>query len=336
MIIDSHAHVVAPPELYAYQANLVASRGAAGRGRHSISDEQIQRTTEPHIERMKSVGTDMQLISPRPYTLMHSMRPPEIVRYWVEATNNLISRQAQLYPEQFRGVAGLPQSPELPIEVAVEELTRAVTELGFVGALINPDPTEGQGDPPPLSDPFWYPLYAKLVELDVPALVHSAACINPRETFHAHFITEESIAILNLADSKVFDEFPDLKLVIAHGGGSVPYQIGRWRAGRFRKGSGRERFDETLRRFYFDTVLYNQESIELLLKIVGVDRCVFGAEMPGAATVQDPDTGRWMDDVKPLVDAIDWLTPEDKNRLFSENALALYSKVGTIPALATS
>jgi 4-oxalmesaconate hydratase len=336
MIIDAHAHVVAPPELYAYQANLVASRGASGRGRHKISDELIQKATEPHLERMKSVGTDLQLISPRPYTLMHSLKPTKIVQYWVEATNNLIGRQAQLYPESFRGIAGLPQSPDLPIDAAVDELTRAVTELGFVGALLNPDPTEGQGNPPPLSDPFWYPLFAKLVELDVPALIHSAACVNPRETFHAHFITEESIAILNLVDSPVFQEFPTLKLIISHGGGSVPYQIGRWRAGRFRKPNATERFDESLRRLYFDTVLYNQESIELLLKIVGIDRVVFGAEMPGAATVQDPDTGRWMDDVKPLVDAIDWLTEEERTRIYGDNAIALFSRAGLSAALATS
>jgi len=54
-----------------------------------------------------------------------------------------------------------------------------------------------------MGNEYWYPLYEKMVKMDVPGLVHGASCKNPRESFHGHFITEESIAILSLVDSNV-------------------------------------------------------------------------------------------------------------------------------------
>ena len=204
-VIDTHAHVTAPQELYAYKAGLLAHRGAHGRGRISVSDEQILAAlnaptfrTVSHLEQLKQVGTDMQLVSPRPYTMMHSEKPEKLVRWYIEETNNIIHRQCELLPDTCRGVAGLPQNMGVSVENSLSELERCVKELGFVGCLINPDPNEGQGPTPPgLGDEYWYPLYAKLVELDVPALVHSAGCRRPREPYSLHFINEESIAIVS-------------------------------------------------------------------------------------------------------------------------------------------
>src|SRR5262249_22731034 len=161
---------------------------------------------------------------------------------------------------------------------AFDELDRAVNELGFVGVALNPDPSEGRGTSPALGDEYWFPLYERLVALDVPVLIHSAGCFSGRETYSEHFITEESIAILSVLRSSVFETFPSLKLIIAHGGGSVPYQIGRWRAERLMPSLGgssdAEPFDVSLRRFWFDTVLHNPRSLEFLIATVGADRCV--------------------------------------------------------------
>ena len=104
-----------------------------------------------------------------------------------------------------------------------------MTEHGFVGALLNPDPYEGTAQPPMLSDRFWYPVWEALSELDVPALIHSAACRPPsRETYSLHFIQEETLAVASLVSSKVFDDFPSLKIIVSHGGGAIPYQRGRF------------------------------------------------------------------------------------------------------------
>ena len=328
MIIDSHAHVVAPPELFAYRSNLLASRGHGGKGRAGITDERLAEFAQRNVDVMDSVGTDVQFISPRPFQQMHSETPGRLVHWWIEACNDTIERETKVSPSRLVGVGGIPQVAGEPVDVVFDELERCAKERGFVGVLVNPDPYEGQGYTPPMGDlDYWGPLYEKLVELDMPALVHSASCNNGRESYSNHFITEESIAILSLIESDVIGKFPGLRLVISHGGGSVPYQIGRWRAHRFmRGGEGAETFDESLKKFYFDTCLYNQESLELLFKIVGPDRCMFGTEKPGSGGGIDPATGKALDDLKPVIENIDFLTEADRQGIFEDNSLKVYTK----------
>lgn len=330
MIIDVHAHVTAPQELYAYKAMILSHRGAHGRGKVNVTDELLKKTLEApvfggksHLGQLEEVGTDLQLISPRPYTMMHSEKPEKLVRWFIEETNNIIGRECELYPNVFRPVAGLPQNMGASLTGSIEELERCVKEMGFVGCLINPDPNEGQSPPPPgLGDEYWYPLYEKMVELDIPGLVHSAGCRSEREPYSLHFLNEENIAIVSLLSSKVFDDFPNLKLIISHGGGAIPYQIGRYRSMWLRRKLGR--FDEYLRKLYFDTCLYSKEGLELLFKTVGTDRCLFGTERPGIGTSWDPVEERWLDDTKPLIDAIDFLADEDRTRIFEGNAKSIF------------
>ena len=330
MIIDAHNHIVAGRELPAYQAGLLNGRGFHGKGNPGITEESIARARwqgHKHSEVLDEVGTDVAFISPRPYTMMHSEKPEKIVHWYCEANNNAIAIAVKLEPKRFRGIGGLPQCAGVSPTNTFDELERSVKDLGFVGIMINPDPGEGDGQTPAMGDEYWYPLYEKMVELDVAGLVHPASCRNPRESFHNHFITEESIAILSLVHSKVFEDFPKLKLVICHGGGSIPYQVGRWRS-QLRGPNNTETFDEHLKKLYFDAALYNTESLELLFKIVGPDRCLFGTERPGAGSKINPRTGKWYDDVRPLIEGIPFLTAEDKEKIFQKNAEQVFAKVG--------
>jgi predicted TIM-barrel fold metal-dependent hydrolase len=334
VIIDVHGHLSAPPELYAYKSLLLSARGAHGQRYPTISDERMLGPAGKHRDELAKVGTDHQLISPRPYQLMHSEPLTKIVNWWVQANNDLIARVCKAFPETFSGVCALPQGVDGRMDLCVEELERCVTELGFVGCLLNPDPAEGIGDVPTMDSEYWYPLYEKMVELDVPALIHPASCRNERETFGSHFITEESIAVVNLCkdESRVFTDFPTLKLIVAHGGGSVPYQIGRWRAGRLKaraRGYDVETFDEVLRHLRFDTVLYNKESLRLLFDVVGADRCLFGTEVPGAASVADPATGRALEDLKPVIESLD-LTEHQRDLIFSGNAFEVFPRLAAV------
>ncbi len=328
-VIDIHGHVNAPPEMYHYQATLFSDRGAHGQGAPALTPAHAEEWAQRTVSVMDSVGTDIQLISPRPYAMMHSVQPARIVHWWVGANNDFIAAQVQCQPDRLRGVAGLPQSHGTEVGSWLPELERCVTELGFVGCLLNPDMSEGTGYSPPLSDPFWYPLYEKLVELDVPALVHSAGCLDPRETYSAHFITEESRAILSLLNSQVLLDFPTLRLVISHGGGSVPYQVGRWRAARLhtRIRHGQlleESFDDSLRRLYYDTCLYDGRSLDLLFSVVGADRCLFGTEKPGSGSAPDPVTGRDMDDLQPVIRGLASLTEDQKAAILGDTARQVY------------
>ena len=129
------------------------------------------------------------------------------------------------------GVCLLPQSPG----ASPRELRRRARALrrrryGFVGCNLNPDPSGGYWTGPPLTDRWWYPLYEKMVELDVPAMVHVSSSCNPN--FHvtgAHYINGDTTAFMQLIQGDLFKDFPTLKFVIPHGGGAVPYHWGRYR-----------------------------------------------------------------------------------------------------------
>jgi OH-DDVA meta-cleavage compound hydrolase len=331
MIIDCHSHVSAPAELWAYKALILSHRGAHGRGKVEVTDEEIlaaanKKEMAPvgHLDMLKKVGTDLQMISPRPFQLMHSQKPGRLVHWFTEECNNIIYRQTQLLPNTFIGVAGLPQVAGDPIEAALPELDRCVKTLGFKGCLLNPDPFENTGtEAPPLGDRYWYPLYEKLCELDVPAHIHGTGSHSERSPYTLHFINEETIAVYGLVNSSVFDDFPTLKIICSHGGGAVPYQLGRFEAGSLRNPKGR-RFSEGMRKLYYDTVLYSENALRLLIETVGADRCLFGAECPGVGSSINPDTGRTMDDIKPYIEGFDWLAAKDKKAIFEDNARQVF------------
>lgn len=325
MIIDSHAHLIMPQESYRYFSELVGGRGNPSTS-PKIPDESIRTCGENLLKIMDSVGTDIQLLSPRPYLQLHSITPAIVPELWNRHTNDLIYRIVQMFPDRFRGVAGLPQHlHECPSVRVIAELERCVKELGFVGCLLNPDPTEGTQLPPPgLGDPFWYPLYEKLVELDVPALIHSAGNCQSRESYTLKFINEESTAIISLLQSRVFERFPSLKIVVPHGGGAIPYQMGRFRAWSVRKGETQS-FDEKLRKLYFDTCNYSQDALDFLFRVVGTENVLFGTEKPGTGSARDPQTGRDFDHLKPLIEGIEWLSAADRKRIFEDNCSRLYN-----------
>jgi predicted TIM-barrel fold metal-dependent hydrolase len=329
VIIDSHGHVTAPDSLYVYKAQLTAHRGGHGRGGNVATDDAIRKALNSpvfggtsHLEQLKEVGTDMQLISPRPYQMMTS-ETPKLVQWFTEETNNIIARQTQLYPDTFRGLCGLPLTPGVSPATVLPDLEKCVKEQGFVGCLLNPDPGECSGvETPPLGDRFWYPLYEKLVELDIPGHIHSAGCRSDRLTYSLHFINEESIAVVSLLNSSVFKDFPTLRIVCSNGGGAIPYQWARFEASAIRRGI--QRFSERLRNIYYDTVLYSKDSLALLIKTVGADRCMFGTERPGVGTVKDPRTNRWLDETRYIIEDFEWLSDADKKLIFEDNAKKVF------------
>ncbi len=329
MVIDSHAHVTAPESLYVYKAGLLAHRGGHGRGSVGASDEDITAALNKpvfggasHLQQLKQAGTDMQIISPRPYQMMTSENP-KLVTWFTEETNNIIARQVKLFPNVFRGVCGLPLTPGVDVKSVLPYLEKCVKQDGFVGLLLNPDPGECSGvETPALGERYWYPLYEKMVELDIPGHIHSTGCRSERLTYSTHFINEETISVVSLLTSNVFNDFPNLKIMVSHGGGAVPYQWARWEAGSLRRGG--PRFSERLRNIYYDTVLYSSDSLALLIKTVGADRCLFGTERPGVGTVMDPKTGKWLDETRHLIEAFDWLSAAEKKMIFEDNARQLF------------
>jgi OH-DDVA meta-cleavage compound hydrolase len=332
MIIDCHGHVSAPAELFAYKASILSHRGAHGRGAVSVTDDEIRIAANKvemapvgHLDMLKRNGTDMQLISPRPFQMMHNAKPARVVHWFTEETNNIIYRQTQLFKGLFFGVCGLPQVSGAPIEGALPELERCVKELGFNGCILNPDPFENSGsEAPALGDRYWYPLYEKLCELDVPAHIHATGSHSERTPYTVHFINEETIAVYGLVNSDVYKDFPTLKVVCSHGGGAVPYQIGRFQSSSMRKPGG-QRFLDGLKKMYFDTVLYSEGGLKLLIDLVGPERCLFGAECPGVGSAVNPDTGTTFDNIRPIIESFDWLSAAEKKMIFEDNARHVFN-----------
>ncbi|MFV3127258.1 amidohydrolase family protein [Niveispirillum sp. KHB5.9] len=336
MIIDVHSHLWAPPEFNAGGMMLVGSDGHYSGMEPKISDDRYLDYLQTLFKALDMVGTDFQMVSPRPFTMLHS-RGQRLVDIWTRWTNNAIAQQVRLAPTRFAGMAGLPQVPGEPIERVLPEMERCIKELGFNSILINPDPAEGTGHVPPMGDAYWYPLYEKMCEHDVPGLIHACSCCNGRETYANHFITEHSIALLSMIKAGVMQRFPKLKIIVAHGGGSVPYQVGRWRAergafpdlgkdgvqGKLSEAPGS--FDDALRAFHFDTCLHSPLSVELLLKVVGTENVCFGTERIGSGSQINPDTGRSYDDMKPDIEAMGFLTDADRHKIFEGNARRLFN-----------
>jgi 4-oxalmesaconate hydratase len=329
VIVDCHAHLVAPDSLYAFRAMLITGAGHFDPP-FAVNDEALAGCARSNVALLDQVGTDVQLLSPRPFQQMHSAKPRRIVHRWIATNNDVIAKTCDLFPTRFLGVAGLPLCAGESVESCFEELDRAVHDLHFVGVSLNPDPHEGKGYTPLLGDEYWYPLYERLVALDVPILDHAAGCENGRESYSDHFLSEEAIATLSLARSRVFADFPDLRVIIPHGAGSVPYQIGRWEAERRVPGLGGHPdaapLVDSLRNLWFDTVLHRRASLEMLLRVVGSDRCVFGTERPGSGSALDPETGRPFDDIKSLLEEIDFLDDEARRAILTDNPLAVFPR----------
>jgi 4-oxalmesaconate hydratase len=319
MIIDSHAHFVGGPGLHALWTTLEAAGVYGPKPTISGLEDALAAGAKKQLALMDEVATDIQLTSPRPFVLKHSHQPGAIVHSWVAVYNDAIAFQSSHHRDRILGIGALPQVAGAPVTDVFEELDRVIDDLGCVGVLLNPDPSEGAGTSPVLGDEYWYPLYERLVAKDVPVLLHSAGCYG-RENYSEHFISEESLAILSVIRSGVFDLFPGLKIVVPHGGGSVPYQIGRWMAhDRSHPHERREPFEDTLGRFWFDTCLYTGPALSLLISTVGSDRVLFGTERPGS--------GAPYDDLKPVIEKLPGLSDQDRTAIFEANARAVYSRL---------
>jgi predicted TIM-barrel fold metal-dependent hydrolase len=144
-----------------------------------------------------------------------------------------------------------------------------------------------------------------------------------RTPYSLHFINEETIAVYGLINSTVFEDFPSLKIVVSHGGGAIPYQFGRFQSGSMRRPAG-QRFSDGLRKLYFDTVLYSEGAMKLLVDVMGSDNLVFGAECPGVGSAINPDTGATFDHNVPFIERIETLSAKQKSDIFENNARRLY------------
>ena len=249
---------------------------------------------------------------------------PQLFMYWVDGTeaagfcravNDDLAAFADGSAGRISAVATLPM--QNPAAAAVE-LRRAVTELGMVGAEIGPH-VEGT----PLDDPAVRPVLATAVDVGVPLIVHPYY-VAPQPGLEDFYLTNlvgnplaTTVCAARLIFSGVLDELTALRLVLLHGGGYLPYQIGRLDHGhRVRPEARGSAYPPSayLDRFWFDTVTHAPAPLRFLAGLAAADHVVYGTDFPF-----DIAAG-------PLADQLagTGLSPADAELIAGRNAAALF------------
>ncbi|WP_193334791.1 amidohydrolase family protein [Devosia beringensis] len=332
MIIDVHGHyTTVMKDVMAWRAmQLNAMNDPANKPKpdFGISDDRIRETLESgQIRLQRERGTDVTIFSPIASAMAHHLGNEAISQEWTRMCNDLIYRAVSMYPKNFIAVCQLPQFPGVSPKNCIAELERCVETMGFVGCNLNPDPSGGNWSGPPLTDRYWYPIYEKMVELDVPAMIHTALSDNPNfHTTGVHYINGDTTAFMQFLQSQLFKDFPTLRFVIPHGGGAVPYHWGRYR-GLAIDLKMPPLGEHLLDNIFFDTCVYHQPGVELLAKVIPAKNILFASEMIGAVQAIDPETGHYFDDTKRYLDDVPFLSDDERTLIFEGNARRVYPRL---------
>lgn len=264
---------------------------------------------------MERRGLDLAYLSPAPMVFF----------YWLDADtalaasrliNDGIADMVKAAPDRFRGMGTVPlQDPD----AAVAELERLVRDLGFTSIELGTSIEEEQ-----LADPRFRPVLRRAQELKVFVFAHPYS-FTPSCGLGKYYLTnlignplQSTIMVANLMFSGALDELKQLKICLAHGGGFVPYQIGRFAHGHGCRKEAREQTKTSpyrfLRRFYYDTITHDPRALRYLIDLVGADRVTIGTDAPFDMGDEAP--------VK-TVEAVPGLTRAQREQILSETAWAL-------------
>ena len=302
MNIDVHAHFL-PPSCADLRDG--PGSGPAANERDSMSD------LAQRIRDMDERGIDVQLLSVAP-----GLAHPE-----AKAARRLNDATAEAIADYTSRFAGLATVPLEDPEEGARELERAVKDLGFRGLEVL---TNYQGEN--LDSPRHAPLFRKMVELDVAALVHPSNVMGRRDRLSAHFLanlignpTDTAVAAASLVFGGVLRELPRLKLVLAHGGGTCPALAGRWehawRMGLVEDAGIDEPPSAYLKLLYFDSITHGQDVLDALVRRFGADRVMLGTDYPAGMGNFTPATA---------IAALAGLSDDERESISSRNAVRVF------------
>ncbi|MGA1597535.1 MAG: amidohydrolase family protein [bacterium] len=311
--IDLHAHIVlaetegaagsyGPEVLFEgevpiYRIGDYELRGVQYRG-SAFMDSEIR------LQRMDQAGIDVQVLTPNPLTYFHYIEP-DLALQFSQTHNDALAVRVQEHPERLLGMANLPLQD---CGAAREELFRAVEDLGLHGAAI------GTASHHQLDDPYYDVLYDAFEVLQVPLLIHPAPTGIDRPLLDESlsyyeldlmvgFSFQETVAVANLIFGGVLERHPGLHVCISHGGGMLPFIAGRLSKASRKRAWVPQRlqaegaFEEELGKLWYDSHVHSEESLDLLEKVVGPDRIVYGTNFAGwdqpAAYTPDERTDQW-------------------------------------------
>ena len=333
MIIDCHGHyTTAPKALEDWRNRQIAGIKDASMmpkvSELKISDDELRESIIANqLKLMNERGSDLTIFSPRASFMAHHIGDFNVSSTWAAICNELCYRVAQLFPDRFAPAAMLPQSPGVNPKTCIPELEKCVKEFGNVAINLNPDPSGGHWTPPTLTDRAWYPIYEKMVEHDIPAMIHVSTSCNP--CFHttgAHYLNADTTAFMQCLEGDLFKDFPTLKFLIPHGGGAAPYHWGRFRG--LADMMNKPKLDDHLmNNIFFDTCVYHQPGIDLLTTVIPIKNILFASEMIGAVRGIDPYTGHYFDDTRRYIEGAKHLTAESRHAIFEGNTRRVFSRL---------
>lgn len=294
MIFDVHAHCVPSEFIDLLRADgprfgvevetnadgedlvVIAGRGKAGPFPVKLHDMAAR------LAAMDDAGVDVQLLSHRTDLSAYALDGDHGARY-ARAFNQVMADEVAKHPHRFVALGTVPlQDPK----AAAEELRHAVTELGMAGVEIASNingATLERGE----LEPFW----EVANDLRCFVLLHPHDPL-PGFDLSSYFLdnlvgrpAESTVAIAHLLFGGVLERYPDLVLCLVHGGGFLPYQLGRWQKG-FTSGSKAASANlttaplELARRLYYDSLLHFPEALAFLVDLVGAEQVVVGSDYP--------------------------------------------------------
>ena len=338
MRVDIHSHVFLDkvfglagkygPELVTDDDGKVALRVGSFKfySDEHLLDRRVMSDPAYRVEQMDALGVDWMGVSTNPTYYLYWIEPDVAVPF-AFAVNDALAEYCSAFPNRLYFNAHLPLQD---IDAALKEMERAVKELG--AKAINMGSDDGRGTS--VADRRYWPIYEKATELDVPVFMHPYPVGTDGDPgdrsgtdsvynyntgglmlWMAGYLHQETLAVMNLIFSGVFDEFPTLKFLIAHGGGAVPYQFGRFEYAAARQGASKAArpIREYLKHFYFDTVVHDKASRQHLVNFMGADNVVVGSNWPGWDAINGFD----------FVDELD-LSENEKNKIKGTNAAELF------------
>src|SRR5512133_1318630 len=236
---------------------------------------------ERRLQDMAAAKVDVQVLSVCPQTFLYA-QPPALAAAFARIQNEQLAKLVKAHPDRFLAIATLPmQAPKL----AADELRHAMRVLGLRGMQIGSN-VAGKN----LDDPELEPVWATAAELDAFILLHPIN-VAGADRLSSYYLTnlignplDTTIAAACLVFSGVLERYPALKICLAHGGGFVPYQAGRFLHGWHVREEPKSKLPkpptESLKRFYFDTIVHSKEALAFLVGNAGAQRVLLGSDYP--------------------------------------------------------
>lgn len=236
---------------------------------------------ELRIQAMDAAGIDVSVVSltcPNVYWGGEDVS----VRAAVEANDNVADAQSR-YPDRLRWFASLPW--EYP-QRAVQELERACAK-GAVGVMVLAN-VSGKS----LTDPMFAPIWAEIDKRGLPVLVHptdppGVDLMDMTKfdlSWSVGFMFDTTLAITRMIFEGFFDQYPNLNIIASHGGGTLPYLVGRFEKGDEVEIPSRRQMKrkptDYLRHIYYDSITYNLGALQYLISVVGESQVMFGTDWP--------------------------------------------------------